>query len=175
MPKILPLLSALLALVACSEPGGSEGDTAADAVAVSVRGVGLDPSNRMPVLLLEERGGDRVLPIWIGSFEARSIQAQIDSQKPERPNTHDLAQQLLVHLDATIVRVTVTELRGNTYYAVVRVLADQQEREIDARPSDAIAMALRFDAPVYVNSALFDAQAGTTDRVSGNPAAEIRL
>lgn len=172
MPRIHPLLALFVALAACAEPAAQR-SAPTDAIAVDIRGVSIDRRNSSPVVLLEEVAGDRVLPIWIGSFEASSIQAVIDSREPPRPNTHDLAKRLLVGLDATIEQVTVTELRGNTYYAVVRVLANREAREIDARPSDAIAMALRFDAPVYVAGALFDEQASRADE--REPADEIRL
>ena len=170
MPRILPPLVLFVALAACSEPAGPP-SAPADAIAVDVRGVGIDQRSSSPVLLLEEADGERVLPIWIGPFEAGSIQAVIDSREPPRPNTHDLAKRLLEDLGATIEYVTVTELRGNIFYAVVRVLANREAREIDARPSDAIAMALLFDAPVYVSSSLFDEHGGRTDDASSDPVA----
>jgi bifunctional DNase/RNase len=180
MPRFLPLLLALTSVLACAESEApSPAAAPANAVAVDVKNLGIDRRTDAPVLLLEEVGGERVLPIWIGASEARSIQAEIDSLDLPRPNTHDLAKRLLVGLDATIEYVSVTELRGNTYYAVVRLLADREVRDIDSRPSDAIAMALRFGAPVYVDGALFEEHAGVRgDEPAPDPAEageEIRL
>jgi len=162
MLKILGLFASFVGLAACTEPAAPR-SAPIDAIAVEIGGVSIDHHNRSPVVLLEDVDGTRVLPILIGLFEASSIQAVIDSRESPRPNTHDLAKRLLVGLDATIEHVMVTELRDNTYYAVVRVLANRKAREIDARPSDAIAMALRFDAPVYVAGSLFEKHADLAD------------
>jgi len=114
-----------------------------------------DPTGS-PVVILEETGGGRALPIWIGAAEARSIASEIERQRPPRPNSHDLTKRLIEGLDGAIERVVVTELRDGTYYALIRLSARGQRIEIDARPSDAIALALRFDAPLLVREALFD-------------------
>jgi bifunctional DNase/RNase len=154
MTRLVPLLLVLVGLSACSEPD-PEPTSTPTAVAARVAGVGIDRRSDTPVVVLEEIGGDGVLPIWIGASEARSIQAVIEAIEWPRPNTHDLTRELLLGLDAAIERVTVTELRGSTYYAVVRIVSDRTTRELDARPSDAIALALRFDAPVFVARSLF--------------------
>jgi bifunctional DNase/RNase len=148
----LALLPVLLAPLACSTTSPPR----ADEVAVRVRGVGMDARTQSPVVLLDETGGERSLPIWIGFPEARSIADQIEGVVPPRPNTHDLATRLIRGLDGQVERVIVTELRENTYYALIVLRLDGTRLEIDARPSDAIAIALRFEAPVYVREALFD-------------------
>jgi len=130
--------------------------TVAD-VAVHVGGVGFDPLTDTPVVVLEEKEGERTLPIWIGITEARSIATQMESIEPPRPNTHDLAKRLLTGLDARVTRVVVTELRSGTYFAILVLQSSGKRIEIDSRPSDAIAIALRTQAPVYVREALFEA------------------
>jgi bifunctional DNase/RNase len=123
-------------------------------VPVTVRGVVLDPETDSPIVLLEEHQGSRRLPIWIGEAEAQSIAIELRNIEWPRPNTHDLAKRLLAGLDANVERVVVTELRGGTYFAVLVIRAAGKRVEIDARPSDAIAIALRVHAPVYVRDAL---------------------
>jgi len=156
---ILPAAVTALAL-ACQD--GSEHDLAgAPAVAVEVGGVGFDEANHAPIILLEESGGERMLPIWIGPFEARSIASEMERLEAPRPNTHDLARTLLERLGARVLRATVTELRGSTYYAVLRIEGEHGVLAVDARPSDAIAVALRCGAPLFVASALLEAQGGS--------------
>jgi len=125
-----------------------------DAVPVRVGMVAVDNSNA-PVVVLEEEGGDRWLPIWIGTSEARSIASQMDHREPPRPNTHDLATQVILHLEGEVVRVVVTALEGGTYFAVMTLDAHNGRSQIDARPSDAIAIALRTGAPIFVRETVF--------------------
>lgn len=141
-------------LLAC---GDDRGPGPRDVLA-KVRGVSLDPRSGSPVLILEEAEGSRWLPIWIGFSEARSIANEMEHVTPPRPNTHDLARNLLNELDGRIERVVVTELREGTYYAVVFLRSGGRLLEIDSRPSDAIALALRTGAPVFVETSLFDAE-----------------
>ncbi len=160
MPRrALPWISLLLLSAACG-PGSPAHE---DDVPVKVRMVTLDNSN-VPVVVLEEEGGDRILPIWIGSFEARSIASEMESQTPVRPNTHDLAKTLIVQLHGEVVRVVVTELRDGTYYAVLSLEVAGDLHQLDSRPSDAIAIALRTGAPIFVRAPVFDAagDAGTS-------------
>jgi len=147
------LVLGLLGPVACG--GGSSAPPAGD-VAVAVRLVTLDPVAHTPVIILEEKTGSRRLPIWIGVAEARSIAQRLEEVELPRPNTHDLAKRLVEGLDGAVERVTVTELRDGTYYAVIALRRNGELVEIDARPSDAIALALRMTAPVFVREPLFD-------------------
>ena len=141
---------ALLAL-ACS-PGapGPEPE-----VQVRVERVGLD-ANDLPVVLLEEDGGERALPIWIGPAEARSIALQVEELESPRPNTHDLAKRVIAELRGAVERVVVTDLRSGTYYATLTLRSGGRLVEIDSRPSDAIAIALRTGAPIFVRTRLFE-------------------
>ena len=124
-------------------------------VAVRVERVGLD-ANDMPVVLLEEKGGSRWLPIWIGSAEAQSIAISIEELDSPRPNSHDLARSVIDELHGKLERVVVTDLRDSTYYATLTIRSGSRRIEIDARPSDAIAIALRSGAPIFVRENLFE-------------------
>jgi len=150
-----------LATLAC----GGRDDPARD-VPVRVSLVALDAQN-VPVLILEEREGVRILPISIGIAEATSIDAEIHRQRPARPNSHDFALRLIDGLDGRLLRVVVTEIRDGTFYAVLELSVNGKRVEIDARPSDAIATALRAGAPILVREAVFEAageEAGGEDR-----------
>jgi len=129
-------------------------------VAVDVEVVTLDPLSRTPVVVLEEHAGERRLPIWIGVAEARSIAQRLEDLDAPRPNTHDLAKRLLEGLDAAVERVTVTDLQQGIYYAVIELRAGGRTVQIDSRPSDAIALALRTAAPVFVREILFESAEG---------------
>ncbi len=142
-------------------------------IQVRVGSVGLDPITETPVVVLKESGGDRALPIWIGVSEARSIAIEMEELRPPRPNSHDLAKRLLGELDATLERVVVTELQGGTYFAVMVVRGGGQRLEIDARPSDAIAIALRVEAPVFVRETLFEENSKPNPHREAAP--ELRL
>jgi hypothetical protein len=158
---------ALLALVsACSE---TTPPAPAD-VRVRVDRVVID-ENRAPVVVLEEEGGTRWLPIWIGSEEARSIALEMEALHLPRPNSHDLARDLIHGLDAEVARVVVTELRDGTYYATLHLQNGARSVGIDARPSDAIAIALRAQAPIFVRETLFETDADA-ERVT--PGADSR-
>lgn len=150
--RIPSLLLALLLAGAC---GGDAPDDGASDVPVQVGNVVLDPRSGTPVVLLAETDGERMLPIWIGFAEARSIASELKGDEPPRPNTHDLAKRLLLGLHGQLDRVVVTELREATFYAVLVIRSDGGRVEIDARPSDAIAIALRLERPIFVREPVF--------------------
>lgn len=162
------LLAAALALAAACGEGADAPSSAADPhdVAVEVASIGVDPTGT-PVVLLADRAGARSLPIWIGIPEAQSIAAEMEHRRPPRPNTHDLAKRLIDGLEGALERVVVTELRDGTYYAVIFLATRGRSIEVDARPSDAIALALRAGAPLFVREPLFqeaaDAMRGGDD------------
>ena len=114
-----------------------------------IYGVSFDMVGKQPIVLLKTRDGNKFLPIWIGHPEAAAILMKLQSQTAPRPMTHDLMSELLEQLEAQVVRITVTELRENTFYAQITVQLDGSEIEVDSRPSDAIALAIRADAPIY--------------------------
>jgi bifunctional DNase/RNase len=146
LPLVLPFAS------------GCDGSDAPDASTVEVRvqGVALDERAQSPVVILEERAGARRLPIWIGYPEATSIANELQSTHSPRPNTHDLAKRLIDGLEGSVARVVVTDLSAGVYYARIVLARGGQTVEVDARPSDAIAIALRMHAPVFVNELLFE-------------------
>lgn len=123
-----------------------------EAVKVQVKKVILDPSSQTPVVILESLGGKKkFIPIWIGKSEAASIAMQIEHVKIPRPNTHDLIRNILEGLGASLHRITITDLRNNTYFAAITLKLNGHEFQIDSRPSDAIAVALRMNAPIYAS------------------------
>jgi bifunctional DNase/RNase len=122
-----------------------------------------------PVIVLEEEGGPRWLPIWIGPAEAHSIALQIEQRRLPRPNTHDLARSVIHHLKGRVASVVVTELRAGTYYALLRLDVAGEPVEVDARPSDAIAIALRDDAPIFVRESLFHHADASTESAPDEP------
>jgi uncharacterized protein len=114
-----------------------------------IYGVSFDLVGKQPIVLLKTADGNKFLPIWIGHPEAAAILMKLQSQAPPRPMTHDLLSDMLEQLEAQVVRITVTELRENTFYAQITVQQDGREIEIDSRPSDAIALAIRAEAPIF--------------------------
>ena len=116
---------------------------------MNIYGVSFDLVGKQPIVLLKTAEGNKFLPIWIGHPEAAAILMRLQSQAPPRPMTHDLLSELLEQLEAQVVRITVTELRENTFYAQITVQQDGREIEVDSRPSDAIALAIRADAPIF--------------------------
>ena len=124
-------------------------------VPVTVARLGLDSTSNTYVVLLKERDGDRVLPIWIGRPEAESMAVQINGVKSERPMTHDLCQAIIIGLGATLRRVQVTRVQDGTFFAELHLVRGAAAPVIiDARPSDSIAIALRLDAPIFVSEVL---------------------
>jgi len=150
----------------------SPGPEAEPEVAVRVEAVTLDPKSNSPVLVLRELEGSRRLPIWIGLAEARSIASVLENQSHPRPNTHDLAKRLVDQLEGEVERVVVTHLTEDIYYALVVVNAQGRILEVDARPSDAIAIGLRYEAPLFVREAVFEHS--VEGRMKEEPGREVR-
>ena len=127
-------------------------------VEVQLSGVQVDLQSKVPVVLLQEREGDRTLPIFIGPAEARSIALFLEGQVPERPLTHDLIRDLLQSLSARLVRLVITELQGKTYLAEMHLDVKGEAIVVSCRPSDGIAVALRTQTPMYIDDELLDAE-----------------
>jgi len=119
-------------------------------VEMRVRGLMLDPTTNMPIIILKDAGSDSVLPIWVGVFEANAIALEIEKVTPPRPMTHDLLKNIILGLGASVERVVVTALRNETFYAAIWATRGGEPICIDARPSDAIALAMRADVPIFV-------------------------
>jgi bifunctional DNase/RNase len=116
---------------------------------MNLYGVSFEPIGKQPIVLLKTVDEDRFLPIWIGHAEAAAILMKLQGASPQRPMTHDLLTEVVSELKGEVVKVTVTELRENTYFARITIVQDGQELEIDSRPSDAIAIAVRCDAQIF--------------------------
>jgi bifunctional DNase/RNase len=125
-------------------------------VEMEIYGVSFDLVGKMPIVLLKTADGSRYLPIWIGHPEAAAILMKLQNATTPRPMTHDLFVDVLGQLDIRVVRITVTELRENTFYAQITVAQDGQELEIDSRPSDAIALAIRTEAPIFADERVIE-------------------
>lgn len=151
MPRSSLIALLLLLAAACSQTQSPHDRD----VLVRVGTVAVDDRNS-PVVILEEQHGTRALPIWIGTAEATSIASQMNDLEPLRPNSHDLAQRVIQKLDASVERVVVTELRDGTYYAALTLRSGGRSIEIDVRPSDGIAVALRTEAPILVRASVFE-------------------
>jgi uncharacterized protein len=124
-----------------------------------IYGVSFDLVGKQPIVLLKTADGNRFLPIWIGHPEAAAILMKLQGASTPRPMTHDLVTEMLSQLDAQVTRITVTELKENTFYATITVQQDGTEIEIDSRPSDAIALAVRSDAPIFAADSVIEESA----------------
>jgi uncharacterized protein len=122
---------------------------------VKIRGLLVDPTTNSPIVLLKELDGEGILPIWVGPYEANSIASEIEKLSPQRPMTHDLLRNVIAQMGGDVKRVT--ELRENTFYAVIEIMSDGQLVLIDSRPSDAIALALRVDCPIFIREEVLEA------------------
>jgi bifunctional DNase/RNase len=148
-----------------------------DMIEVKVSGLGFDKTTRTPVVLLKELEGDRVLPIWIGPSEADAISRAIEGIKPERPLTHDLMKSIIDGLKAKVTKIVITELKENTFFAKIHLenaKIDGKEKNltnIDARPSDSIALALRVEVPIFVSEEIF-LSSGTSMEIDEETKAE---
>jgi len=120
-------------------------------IEMKVSGIILDPHTNVPIVILKDVEGKWTLPIWIGILEASAIAMELEKIKIHRPLTHDLLKNILEHLNAKMMKIEITDLRDNTYYALIYLQVDGKEMAIDSRPSDAIALALRTEAPIYAS------------------------
>jgi len=119
-------------------------------VEMRIRGLMMDPVTNMPIVILKDVNGGSVLPIWVGIYEANAIALEIEKVTTPRPMTHDLIKNLLLGLETRVHKVVVNELRDDTFYAVIWLEREGQAISIDSRPSDALALALRVDCPIFV-------------------------
>lgn len=138
-------------------------------IEVTVAHLGLDRSTNTPVVILREKDGTRVLPIWIGPAEASAIAMVIQGVKAPRPMTHDLLKQLVVGLGAQLRRVVISQVKDNTYFAELLMSRDEELFQLDARPSDSIALALRLHAPIYTSDDLLDERSVEEPEGSDDP------
>ena len=125
-------------------------------VPMSIKGLMLDPVSNSPIVVLKDDAEKFFLPIWVGIFEANAIALQLENVSTPRPMTHDLLRNMISELDARVTRVVINDLRDSTFFAQIRLITGEKTLELDARPSDAIALALRADAPIYVAQSVLE-------------------
>jgi len=139
-------------------------------IEVDVVNVAIDIKSKMPVIVLKEKYGDKTLPIWIGLFEAQAIALAMENIKPPRPLTHDLAKSLIEKLKGKVDKVVINDLRHNTFYAKILIKQNGESIQVDSRPSDAIALALRLKVPIFIEESVMDKVA-----VGGSPIADEEI
>jgi len=131
-------------------------------IEVKIRALMMDPNSGTPIIILKDVQSDTMLPIWVGAYEANAIALEIEKHAPPRPMTHDLLRNLIVELGVRVERVVVTSLRDNTFFAVIEMRNSDGDRLVlDSRPSDAIALALRADCPIFVDMEVIKASHNT--------------
>jgi bifunctional DNase/RNase len=131
-------------------------------IEVKIRALMMDPNSGTPIIILKDVSSETMLPIWVGAYEANAIALEIEKIAPQRPMTHDLLRNLIVEMGAQVERVVVTDLRDNTFFAVIEMsTSDGATLMLDSRPSDAIALALRADCPIFVDMDVIRASRNT--------------
>jgi bifunctional DNase/RNase len=138
-------------------------------VEMKIRGLMMDPVTNMPIVVLKDVAGDGVLPIWVGVYEANAIALEIEKVTTPRPMTHDLIKNVLLGLDTQVRKVVVSELRDDTFFAVIWMEREGRAISVDSRPSDALALALRMDCPIFVDEEVLKSSKVTatiSDKVS---------
>jgi uncharacterized protein len=141
-------------------------------IEVRIRGLMMDPSTNMPIVVLKDVASEAVMPIWVGIFEANAIALEIEKMSTARPMTHDLTRNLIQHLNCKFEKVVITELKDDTFYAVLCLRQGDEPIAVDARPSDAIALALRADCPIFVNEKVMESAKLNTSGPPEGPTAE---
>lgn len=144
------------------------------AVEMKLKGLMMDPVSQMPIIILKDPDGDAVLPIWVGIFEANAIAMQLENIVSPRPFTHDLLRDVILGLEGTVERIVITDLQDNTFYALIDIRQGSDVHRIDSRPSDAIALALRVDAPIYVEKTVIEKSTASDDGDDSDPADRLR-
>jgi bifunctional DNase/RNase len=132
-------------------------------IEVKIGALIMDPNSNTPIVVLKSSDSETVLPIWVGAFEANAIALEIEKIVPQRPMTHDLIRNLIIENNLQVSRIIINDLRDNTFFAIIEIKnATDETMTLDARPSDAIALALRLDCPIYVEQKVLDISAATT-------------
>jgi bifunctional DNase/RNase len=144
-------------------------------IEVRIRGLVMDPATNMPIVVLKDVASDAVMPIWVGIFEANAIAIEIEKMAAPRPMTHDLTRNLMRYLNTALERIVITEVKDDTFYAVLWLRQGNEAVVVDARPSDAIALALRADCPIFVaEQVMQSAKLNTTGPADGPTAEQLR-
>jgi len=138
-------------------------------IEMKIRGLMVDPVTNTPIIILRDASGNSILPIWVGVYEANAIALEIEKVTTPRPMTHDLIKNLLTGVEATVHKVVVSELKDETFYAVIWLEQNGELISVDSRPSDALALALRLDCPIYVEEQVLQSSrsaANISDKVT---------
>jgi len=143
-------------------------------VEMKIRTLMMDPVTQMPIVILRDVAGDTILPIWVGVYEANAIALEIEKVSTPRPMTHDLIKTIVTGLDVTVQKVVVNELRDDTFYALIWMDKNGESVSIDARPSDALALALRLDCPIFVDDQVLKNSKMVTTASDKNNNEELR-
>ena len=141
-------------------------------VEVRIRGLMMDPATNMPIVVLKDVGSDTVMPIWVGIYEANAIAIEIEKMAAPRPMTHDLTRNIMRYLNGELEKIVITELKDDTFYAILWIRQDGEPVAVDARPSDAIALALRADCPIFVAEHVMQTAKLNTSGPADGPTAE---
>jgi bifunctional DNase/RNase len=141
-------------------------------IEVRIRGLMMDPATNMPIVMLKDVSSDSVIPIWVGIFEANAIAIEIEKVSAPRPMTHDLTRNLMRYLNTELEKIVITEIKNDTFYAVLWMRQANEPVLVDARPSDAIALALRADCPIYVTEEVMKSAKLNTSGSSDGPTAD---
>jgi uncharacterized protein len=143
-------------------------------VEMKIRGLMMDPMTNNPIVVLKDVNGTAILPIWVGLYEAQAIALEIEKQVTARPMTHDLIRNLLFGLEAGVKKIVVSELREDTFYAVIWLEREGQLISVDSRPSDALAIALRLDCPIFVDDSVLKSSRDTAVVAEAGSNEELR-
>jgi len=143
-------------------------------VEMRIRGLLMDPVTNTPIVILKDANSDTVLPIWVGIYEANAIALEIEKVSTPRPMTHDLIKNVLAGLDTHVHKVVVTELKDDTFYAVIWMERDGRTISVDSRPSDALALALRVDCPIFVEEEVLKSSKKTANASDPQTSEELR-
>jgi uncharacterized protein len=143
-------------------------------VEMKIRGLMMDPVTNMPIVILRDVSGNSVLPIWVGVYEANAIALEIEKVSTPRPMTHDLIKTLLLGLNTALRKVVVSELKDDTFYAVIWLDRDGEIISVDSRPSDALALALRLDCPIYVEETVLKSSSKTANTADKDNKEELK-
>ncbi len=143
-------------------------------IEMKIRGLMMDPVTNMPIVILKDLAGTQVLPIWVGIYEANAIALEIEKVSTPRPMTHDLLKNLLLGLETGVQKVVVSELKDDTFYAVIWLERDGDVISVDSRPSDALALALRVDCPIFVEEEVLKSSKSATAMAEKSGSEELK-
>jgi bifunctional DNase/RNase len=143
-------------------------------VEMKIKGLMIDPVSNMPIIILKDSSGDQVLPIWVGIFEANAIAMQLEKIVSPRPMTHDLLRNVIEGLEGRVDRIVITDLKENTFFALIHVTRNGHQLAIDARPSDAMALALRSEVPILVEETVLEKSSVSSEESGSDETERLR-